>query len=200
MPGNSPHAAFSAFLTPLKDALNCVVHPRIAFSPGGDAVLDRKHNLYLTGHLRVNDAFLRLPGTSLEFRARMFYMIITDDRPDYGPYRVTTRGYDYSVRQTDGAAVIDYHWHPVGLSHEKRPHLHLGSSQLRPDAVLSNKQHILSGRITLESVVRDIIGLGAVPRYPDYVDLLDLCETPHILHRSWCRRFPKIDPLGVREN
>ncbi|HET6484199.1 MAG TPA: hypothetical protein VFG35_29710 [Actinoplanes sp.] len=185
MPGDNPHAAFSAFLTPLKDALNCVVHPRIAFSPGGDTVLNRKHNLYLTGHLRVNDAFLRLRGTSLEFRARMFYMIITDDRDDYGPYRVTTRGYDYSVRQTDGAAVIDYHWHPVGLSHEKRPHLHLGSSQLRPDAVLSNKQHLSSGRITLESVVRDLIGLGSVPRYPDYGDLLDLCEAPHILYRSW---------------
>jgi hypothetical protein len=185
MPGDRPHTAFSAFLTPLKDALNCVVHPRIAFSPGGDTLVGQKHNLYLTGHLRQNDAFLRLPGTNLEFRARMFYVIIADDRAGYGPFRVTTRGYDYSVRLTDGAAVLDYHWHPVGLSHEKRPHMHVGSSQLRPDAVLSNKQHILSGRITLESVVRDLIGLGASPRYSDYADLLDLCEAPHILHRSW---------------
>jgi hypothetical protein len=185
MPGSTPRTAFSAFLTPLKDALNCVVHPRIAFSPGGDTVINQKHNLYLTGHLRVNDAFLRLPGTDLEFRARMFYLIIADDREDYGPFRVTTRGYDYSLRKTDGAAVIDYHWHPVGLSHEKRPHLHIGSSQLRPEAVLSNKHHILGGRMTLESVIRDLIGLGASPRHSDFADLLDLCEAPHLLHRSW---------------
>ncbi|MFI7075622.1 hypothetical protein [Micromonospora sediminicola] len=96
----------------------------------------------------------------------MYYQIITDPREGYGPYRVTTRGYDYSVRQTDGAAVIDYHWHPVGLSHEKRPHLHLGSSQLRADAVLSNKQHILTGRLTFESVIRDLLGMGAAPVTP----------------------------------
>ncbi|MEU5786187.1 hypothetical protein ABZ754_00470 [Micromonospora purpureochromogenes] len=185
MPGSSPHAAFSAFVTPLTDALNCVVHPRVAVSPGGQNVINQKHNLYLTGHQRETDGFLRLPGTALEFRARMFYMIIEDQREDYGPYRVTTRGYDYSVRKTDGAAVIDYHWHPVGLSHEKRPHIHIGSSQLRSDAVLSNKQHILGGRVTLESVVRDLIGLGVPPRFKDYADLLDLCETPHLLHRTW---------------
>jgi hypothetical protein len=185
MPGDSPYAAFRAFLTPLTDALQCVIHPRVFFSSGGDTVINRKHNLYLTGKLSENDAFLRLPGTQLEFRARMFYMIIKDDRDGYGPYRVTTRGYDYSVRKTDGAAVIDFHWHPSGLSHEKRPHVHLGSSQLRADAVLSNKQHILGGRVTLESVVRDLIGWGARPRFPDWADILELCETPHILHRSW---------------
>ncbi|MBF5032271.1 MULTISPECIES: hypothetical protein [unclassified Micromonospora] len=199
MPGSTPHAAFSAFVTPMTDALNCVVHPRLAVSPGGQTLINQKHNLYLTGHQRETDGFLRLPRTDLEFRARMFYMIIEDPREDYGPYRVTTRGYDYSVRKTDGAAVIDYHWHPVGLSHEKRPHIHLGSSQLRPDAVLSNKQHILSGRVTLESVVRDLIGLGVPPRFEDYAALLDLCEAPHLLHRTWTNDYEQETGQSIPE-
>jgi hypothetical protein len=93
----------------------------------------------------------------------MFYMIIRDNRPDFGPYRVTTRGYDYSVRRADRSKVLDYHWHPAGLSHEQRPHIHLGSAQLADDAVLSNKQHLLTGRVTFESVIRDLIGGRRAP-------------------------------------
>jgi hypothetical protein len=188
MPGKTPSDAFGAFVTPLTSALNCLAVPRVAVSPGGRAQPDTKHNLYLTGPLE-SDAYLRLPGITLEFRARMFYKIIQDDRPHYGPYRITTLGYDYSIRRTDGAAVVDYHWHPVGRSHEKRPHLHIGSSQLRDDAVLSNKQHLLTGRVTFESVIRDLIGLGARPRMENHADRLVECEAPHLLFRTWTNDY-----------
>ncbi|MFY1688044.1 hypothetical protein [Plantactinospora sp. WMMB782] len=190
MPGRTPYEAFSAFVTPLADALKCVTWPKVATSPGGTALLDRKHNLHLTGPQGENDGYLLLRGEDdLEFRARMFYQIIEDRREGYGPYRCTTLGYDYSVRKPDGAAVVDYHWHPIGLSHERRPHIHLGSSQLRPDAVLSNKQHMLTGRTTLESVIRNLIGLGVRPRYPDWAAQLDICEGPHILYRTWTNDY-----------
>ena len=188
MPGKNPHEAFSAFVTPLTDALKCVLdlsRLRVAYSSGGNAVISRKHNLHLTGLHPDNDNYVRLPGTDLEFRARMYYKIITDEREDFGPYRVTTLGYDYSTRRADGSKVIDYHWHPSGLSDETRPHLHLGSAQLAEGAVLSHKDHILTGRVTFETVIRLLIRLGAQPRYPDWSDLLDLCETPHVLYRSW---------------
>jgi len=76
----------------LADALKCVVITKIEHSEGGAAVVDRKHNLYITG--RGNDGYKRLGSSRLELRARMSYKIITDGRADYGPYRVTTLGYD----------------------------------------------------------------------------------------------------------
>jgi hypothetical protein len=201
MPGKTPYEAFSAFVTPLADALKCVVgHPRIEFSSGGSAVLDTKHNLYLTGRHPDTDDYLRLGNTELELRARMFYLIITDDRKDYGPYRVTTRGYDYSVRKTDGTKVLDYHWHPTGLSDETRPHIHLGSAQLAPDAVLSNKQHLLTGRVTFEAVIRNLISMGVPARFPDWSDVLDLCETPHLLHRTWTTDYKQEVGASVPED
>ena len=186
MPGNTPYEAFSAFVTPLADALKCIVaFPRVEYSSGGSAVLDTKHNLHLTGRHPDNDDYLRLGSTDIELRARMFYMIIRDEREDYGPFRITTRGYDYSIRKRDGTKVLDYHWHPTGLSDERRPHVHLGSAQLAEGAVLSNKQHLLTGRVTFEAVVRQLISLSVPPRYPDWSDVLDLCETPHLLYRTW---------------
>lgn len=117
--------------------------------------------------------YVPLPGpTLLEFRFRMHYELIKDERPGFGPFRATTKSYDYSLRKAGGASVLDYHWHPSGRSHEMRPHVHLGSAQLRPDAVLSNKVHLLSGRATLESVLRTAIDLGARPLRDDRSDRL----------------------------
>lgn len=202
MPGSSPYEAFNAFITPLVDALNCVVQrPSIAVSQGGRAVTDVRHLLFLTGHKWDNDGYLAVGGGCIELRARMKYMIIEDERDGYGPFRVTTRGYDYSVRTRDGAAVLDYHWHPTGLSHEKRPHLHIGSAQLSHDSVLARKQHLCCGRVTLEAVIRNLINnQGVKPLTLDWSDLLDLCETPHILHRSWSMDYEQETGCSVPED
>jgi hypothetical protein len=189
MPGRTTHEAFSAFVTPLADALKCVAHTKIEHSPGGRDVMDKKHSLFITG--RDHNGYCRLNQSSIELRARMFYRIIADERPEYGPVRVTTAGYDYSVQTVDGTAVIDYHWHPVGLSHEARPHIHLGSAQLQPDAVLARSQHLLTGRIIFESVIRNLIGMGVKSYYDDWAALLDLCEAPHLLHRSWTQDYER---------
>ena len=115
----------------------------------------------------------------------MRYRIITDDREGYGSYRVTTRGYAYSLQDSSGRGMLDYHWHPTGRSDETRPHLHVGSHQLTDDAVLTNKLHIPTGRVTLEDAVRAAIGLGAEPLVDDWDDRLTLSESPHKLYRSW---------------
>jgi hypothetical protein len=181
----------------LTDALKCVAVAKITTSPGGRAVLNRKHSLLITGD--DNNGYLRLRGLPLEFRARMFYKLIKDPRPEYGPYRATTLAYDYSLQTTDGAAVLEHHWHPTGLSHEVRPHIHIGSAQLSPDAVLAKKQHLLTGRITFESVLRDLIGMGVESRYDDWAELLDLCEAPHILFRSWTNDYERETGTPVAE-
>ncbi|SRR6266508_2044034 len=184
MPGRKPYEAFSAFVGPLMDALSCVARTKFAVSPGGKTEMNKVHALYLTG---LNDSgYVRLAGDqALELRARMFYEIIRDARTGYGPFRVTTRGYDYSLRTADRCAVVDYHWHPLSNSHVAAPHLHLGEAQLRPDAVLRGKHHLPTGRITFEAVVKSAIDSGAKPMRADYEERLAETEYRHVLHRSW---------------
>lgn len=181
MPGNTTYTAFQAFVSPLASALSCLAHTKLQCGPLGKSALGVTHLLFTN-----RGEYVPLPGpTLLEFRFRMHYELIKDDRPGFGPFRATTKSYDYSLRKTGGASVLDYHWHPSGRSHEKRPHVHLGSAQLRPDAVLSNKVHLLSGRATLESVLRTAIDLGARPLRDDWSDRLTEAEGPHLLYRSW---------------
>jgi hypothetical protein len=54
---------------------------------------------------------------------------IAGDRPS--GYDVRIAGYAYDVLDTEGREIIAYHWHPSGVSHVRRPHLHL-SSKLQP--------------------------------------------------------------------
>ncbi len=185
MPGRTPYEAYNAFVAPLASALSCVAHAKILCSPGGRELTNKVHRLHIGGSIN-DDGYARLAGdVKLELRARMRYEIVEDKRNGYGPYRITTRAYEYSLRQQDGQAVLDYHWHPDGVSHEIRPHIHLGSTQLRPDAVLTNKDHTLSGRMTLESVIRQAISYGVEPLRRDWDDRLAEAEAPHLLYRSW---------------
>jgi hypothetical protein len=189
MPGRKPYEAFGAFVGPLTSALSCVATAKYAVSPDGKNEVGQVHTLFLTG--TDNDGYLRLAGdTGLELRARIYYEIITDDRPEYGPYRITTRGYDYSLRTSDGSSVLDYHWHPLSRSHEKAPHLHLGQALLRPDAVAKKKDHVATGRITFEAVVKQAIEWGVRPRFQDYEQRLASTEERHVLHRSWATAPP----------
>lgn len=191
MPGRTPQEAFSAFVDPLGEALKCVATAKILTSPGGRDRLDVEHSLMITG--KDNDGYTKLGSESgarkLEFMARMRYLIITDDREGYGPYRITTRAYDYAVQTQDKCLVLAYHWHPTGQSHVATPHLHLGSSELKADSVLSSKAHYPTGRITFESAVETSIHLGAVPKYADWQEILHMCEEPHLRFRTWHKDY-----------
>lgn len=190
MPGRKPYDAFGAFVKPLTSALACVANTKILTSPGGKNDMGTVHTLYITG-AGNDDGYITLTGDqSLELRARMYYEIIRDPRIGYGPYRVTTRGYDYSLRTSDGCAVLEYHWHPSGKSHEVAPHIHLGDAQLRPDAVLRNKQHLPTGRITFEAVVKSAIESGALPLCDDFAERLHETELRHVQYRSWAGGSP----------
>ncbi len=185
MPGSKPAEAFSAFINPLMTALKCVTPAWPQVSEGGKLDVGPVHRVSLTGWTESRRGYLRLSQSDIEFRARLKYEIIRDARPGYGPFRVTTRGYDYSIRTTDGTAVLDYHWHPEGVSHATYPHLHLGSQQLRPDAVLSRADHVPTGRITFESIIRSLIERGIEPLATDWRERLERCEKPHLQYRSW---------------
>lgn len=184
MPGRTPYGAFSAFVEPLANALSCVAVAKIQPSPKGKTEQGPVHTLFLTG-IR-NDGHVRLGGpTRLEFQARIFYKIVEDDRDGYGPYKISTRGYDYAICTSDRVEILNFHWHPSAQSHETRPHMHIGSTQLSSDSVLTNKQHIRTGRITFESTIREAIEFGAEPLHNDWAARLDACESPHLAFRSW---------------
>lgn len=192
MPGRTPYEAFSAFVEPLADALSCVVRTKIQHSAGGNAVVDKEHQLWLTGS--DDNPYVKLDHTSgrpkLELLARMRYMLIhREDHDGLGGYRVTTRAYDYSVQTQDKQLVLAFHWHPTGSSDVTTPHLHIGAQQLSPTSVLSHKDHINTGRITLETAVRTAVDLGAKPKFEDWAEILEICEGPHLRHRSWSRDF-----------
>lgn len=186
MPGRNPAEAFRAFIDPLADAIGCIARVKCGVTKDGRASVGEVHGLYLTGQ---GNEYASLSGKPrLQLRARMRYMIIEDDRPGYGPFRVTTVSYDYSICDEGLAAVLDYHWHPVGESHAITPHVHVGTSQLKPDAVLSKRDHLPTGRMTFESVVRGLVDLGVKPLCNDWeqrVADLTKAEQLHVRHRTW---------------
>ena len=126
------------------------------------------------------------PGASgrLHFYAAMSWRLIQDDRDGYGPYRVTSTYYDYSLT-VDEEELWALHWHPDGLSDVTYPHQHLGSRLLALSSPMSSKAHLPTGRMTFESAVRWVIESGAAPACADWEDRLTLSEAPHLLFRSW---------------
>lgn len=187
MPGKKPYDAFLAFVSPLANALSCLVNAKLTPSSGGKNDVDVDHQLYISG--ANEDGYVRLGATPgmkrIELRARMGYRIIRDERPAYGPFRVTTLWYDYSIRRVSGEAIIDHHWHPDSKSHEIRPHIHFGNSELSSTGVIQSSHHILSGRITFETAIRTAAQFGAYPIRDDWEKRLDVGEAPHIRHRTW---------------
>jgi hypothetical protein len=113
------------------------------------------------------------------------YEIIEDESAAGGPFRVTTKAYQHSLSTPSGAEVVGYHWHPSGRSHELRPHVHIGSGQLRDEAVLKNKAHVMTGRCSIEQVIRTAIQLGALPVCPDWSERLDGGHEIFVKYRTW---------------
>lgn len=127
-------------------------------------------------------SFLTTP--ELEFFAGMQWRLIRDGREGYGPYRVLTLAYDYSLT-VDSAELWAMHWQPAGESWEKRPHLHLGEVILSGASPINRKAHLLTGRMTFENAIRWCIDFGAIPLHDDWNDRLALSEAPHLLNRTW---------------
>ncbi len=76
-------------------------------------------------------------------------------------YRVSITSYNYVLLHAgpgakSGSELLAFHWHPEssegGLQVVTSPHLHIGSSVLREQAL--TKMHIPTGRIALEDVLR----------------------------------------------
>jgi hypothetical protein len=147
--------------------------PTTAAEPGGIRVL------------RTPGEYVPLQGSKrLHLSATLEYELVQTDDPDRGPWKVSTRKYMYHVVTDDHMEVILFHWHPG--SEVPYPHMHLGSSQLRANAVVGSADHIPTGRVSFESVLGYMIQhQGVVPRRGDYLAVLAENNDNFTKWRTW---------------
>lgn len=184
MPGHTPHEAVENYRQPIVRAVKTL-------NPTAFLVRGRgSHNFQLgaEGYWRLGDEEgLRLTSvdgdTGMRFQAEQRYRIVECDPqkhdPELGCYRVTTLMYAYELI-VDGTTAWQMHWHPIGHSDEFRPHYHLSGQP-----TFSVKQHLPSGRHTIEDAVEWCVNRGAVPADQNWETVIAETKGIHVLHRSW---------------
>lgn len=170
MPGRTPAEAYRAFIEPLEAAIACL----------GTAKVTRSHDGMRPGGIRAwslnGGSGMALSGAML-FEASMHYEIV----PFAAGWRVTTHAYMYGLLHR-GEECFAIHWHPAGRSPHRGPHVHLPLEGARGDI---RKQHLPTGRMTLEDAVAWAVAFGAAPVRDDWAEILDGSRALHVQHRSW---------------
>ena len=153
---------------------------KITLSPGGWGEIGKTHALTVNEDQPIK---LKCRPTLL-LRVGMLYEIVRTSEAGRPPWRTSTRGYSYELQTASGELVWSYHWHPS--QRFPNPHAHLGHTQLADDAVLHQKAHNPTGRVSLESVVRACITeYGATVMRDDWDKVLSLREGDFQIYRSW---------------
>lgn len=178
MPGRTPHEAFEAFITPIEHASSCLGSVKVTVSPRGTTAPNVEHGWTL-------NEMRGFASKGWHFDASMGYMIVQDDAPGRGPWRVRTLAYRYRLAVPEHD-VFRLHWHPNGRSPVTYPHLH---AALEPKDWMpgSLDAHLATGRMTLEDSLRWAFELGMPAARADWRKRLDDAEAPHLQHRSWSK-------------
>ncbi|WP_432249133.1 hypothetical protein ACRAR1_17680 [Streptomyces sanyensis] len=134
----------------------------------------------------------KIPGGKILLEASIKFTIVRQDINVLGQpvgaadrFKVSTRGYMYSVMSSDGEEQIAWHWHPSGSSDVEYPHSHIGTAALNPDGLLKKKHHVRTGRMTFESVVFNMIQWGVTPRNLNFQEILEMNQTVFDKWKSW---------------
>ena len=185
MAGKTPRQAVENFLGPLQQARSCVTRSVLVASPGG---YDHIAGLHAVTFGDGGPA--RLQGnTNLWLVVRQHYRIVEAPGPG-GPWKVSTAGYLYSLRDSEDRDVISYHWHPTGRSDVTFPHLHLGAGARVGHSYLANA-HLPVGRIALEDMLRLAIkDLDVTPLRADWAEVLDSTQAAYEEWRTWAGSGP----------
>ncbi|MGH3863832.1 hypothetical protein [Actinokineospora sp.] len=188
MPGRTPEEAVDQFLGPLRRALKVLDgHARITLAAKGGFRKGQPYEWTLNAGQGMS---LTQTGT---FFASMRFEIV-DSNPDEhdeghkGKFRCSTRAYNYKLATPRGSDLWRIHWHPVGVSPAKEPHIHLP-----PDL----GRHLPTGRITFEKAIAWMIEYDAPLRLERDAALAELAEVEagHLLNRTWSDR-PRESPQG----
>jgi hypothetical protein len=122
--------------------------------------------LKLWGNTRDGDR------AAIHFVARQELEPYYDDK--LREFRCLTKGYWYTVSDSELEEIISWHWHP---SSHPSPHVHVKGGF---------DGHIPSGRVTFESVVRFTIDeIGVTPAHQRWEQVLTEQEDRHRDHRTW---------------
>ena len=143
MAGRNPNEAVANFLEPLADAIGCFAKGRLS------ANVRTPYSEGVCHFNRANDVSLRgTTGIVVSFSMR--YQVVEDTDPVRGPWKVTTTGWMYTLRN-EGGELYEYHWHPISSSHVLTPHVHVGGQD----------RHIPTGRVMVEDVLELAREMGA---------------------------------------
>lgn len=173
---NTFHRILQHHLTPLEQALGCIVTERLMFMWTPRIVIGQVYAISLNRNGPV-----ALRGTaSLHLSVGQLCRVSEDSTVDNGPYRAQTVGYRYVISTSEGREILAFHWTPEADPSlaTTLPHLHVGSVNISDSAPLApksfNKLHIPTGAVSLQSVVRFLIEeAGVEPRRVNWSEVLD---------------------------
>ena len=182
MAGRNVNEAVNNYRDPLKEVIGCVTQPILLFSAGGGYRVGNEYSLAL----QKGDP-VKLGGeANISITMIQYFRPVEDVRKDYGPYRVSTRAYYYTIQDADGHEVLAYHWHPTAPnSNTPWPHVHLeyGAGVGRQELA---GEHIPTGRVTVEDFVRLLLEVFKVPEQkPNWRDVLDRTKGRFDFYKSW---------------
>ena len=187
MAGETEAEAVQTFLDPLQQSISCV-SSTVLNVRGGYFASNKPHVLTIGSGAPVrlsSEMGVALGGTIL-------YRVV-EAPGDHGPWKVSTAGYLYALEDLHRREYIGYHWHPESRSDETTPHLHVGPAICQEKHLL-DKQHVPTGRISLEEVLRfAITALDVKPLRPDWADILGHNQRAFERWRTWHGSGPVIE-------
>lgn len=184
MPGRTPPEAVHHFLGPLQKSFSCVT----------DAILTVRGG-YHAGELHAvsvgGPGYAELRGTRpLTLEVIHQYRII-EDTSIRGPWKVSTAGYIYELKDFEGRRVLGYHWHPSYPGGPPFPHMHVGPGTGAENAF--DKMHFPTGRIALEEVLRLLlVDFGVEHQRDDWASVLEESQAAYEEWRTWPQPQPRL--------
>lgn len=180
MAGRTEYEAVHNFLTPIAKALDYItkIVPDVS---GGYYASTEPHVLMLAKGNPVP-----LAGQYQLTLSLTHHYQISQGTGDRGPWRVTTRGYQYSFDDAStGHEIISFQWHPDQRNAVQFPHLHIGyGSGVTFGGLI--KSHVPTGRISIEAMVRFAINeLKVTPRRDDWEETLMTSLAHDDANQTW---------------
>lgn len=129
---------------------------------------------------------VRLKGDAgLGLVVAMQYRIV-EAEGDRGPWKVSSTSYSYAFRNRNDQEILSFHWHPGERTRIAWPHVHVGSPLLRPTSPLDSRDHIPTGRVSVEEVLRFAFDdLDIDPLKDDWRDIFDRTQAAFEEWRTW---------------
>ena len=178
MAGKNPYDAVKNYTDPLQKALFCVTK-RILSVGGGYYPRDEPHVLALAGGSPVT-----LKGKNKLALSVIQHYSVVKAEGERGPWKVSTRGYIYTLEDRERNEIVAYHWHPLSSS-PQFPHVHVRMTC----GVIADrlaKAHLPTGRIAVEQFLRLLIAeFDVTPLRSDWDQVLAQTQQAFEDWRTW---------------